>query len=614
MAVFAGVVSLTAAAHRLDNRYGLGILYWLRGPVPAPEHAVVVAVDRKTINWLRQLGDDPPADGEYLLACLPTSAREDLSRIRGPSSLPRSVYGCMLQRLKDLGYPVVAFDVLFAVEGESDDDERFAQAIRQHGAVTLLVGLERSTFEEHQVQPADRFAASAAATGAFALSRTEGPAYGYWRRLPGFETMRSMPDVMRELYRREAPLHRLEENQTPNFEYFWQYGPPGSITTVSIRDVLTGEIPESVRAGAPQSAAFVGASDPDMTNFLDSFPSLLPSENGAWIGGVELAATAFLNLYHGEILRPLSPLAATTLPMAFGFAVGFLVRARGRYAMLVAPVAAAVYLGAAAVGFSQFRLFLPVAAPVFFVGPTALVLGVFVRYRFARALLMRLAPAPIAKRMLARAVADRSAEGRFGEATVLFCDMIGSSRVGETLQPVEFGTLLNAFLEMVKSSVEKHRGAVLQFQGDGLIAAFTRADAGDDHAVQACRAATGAVRELRSMNHSNRDRGLPALHMRIGINTGHVVESEIGARDRFSVTLIGDAVNLGSRLEQMGKTLFPDETEVILVGQATYACASGRDIAFADCGNQQIRGHQASAHVYRILIDQPPSATRDPGR
>jgi adenylate cyclase len=124
----------------------------------------------------------------------------------------------------------------------------------------------------------------------------------------------------------------------------------------------------------------------------------------------------------------------------------------------------------------------------------------------------------------------------------------------------------------------------------------------------------GAIRELRRMNEANRKRGLPALHMRIGINTGSVAESEIGARDRFSFTLIGDAVNLGSRLEQMGKTLFPDETEVALVGHTTFAAAKGRDVAFADCGMQQIRGHQAPEHVYKILIDQPSSATRETGQ
>jgi hypothetical protein len=235
--------------------------------------------------------------------------------------------------------------------------------------------------------------------------------------------MQSIPGVVKQLYRREAALDSRDERDTPNFEYFWQYGPAGTVNTISIRDILTGEVPDALRAAAPKSAAFVGASDPDMTNFLDAFPSMIPSDNDAWIGGVELAATAFLNLDAREYLRPLSPLAGMTLTVVFGFVVGFLVRARRSLAMLVAPVAATAYLAAAAFAFAQFRLFLPIAAPLFMVAPAAFILGVFVRYRFARALLMRLAPAPIVRRMLARSAADRSPEGTSGEATVLFCDL-----------------------------------------------------------------------------------------------------------------------------------------------------------------------------------------------
>jgi len=614
MALFAGVLALTPAAHRLDNRYGLGLLYWLRGPIAAPDHAVVAAIDRRTINWLRDVGNNPVDDSEGLLSCLPASAREELSRIRGPSTLPRAVYGCMVRQLKALGYPVIAFDVLFAVEGERDDDETFAQAIKQHGAVVLLVGLERSTFEEHQVQPAERFSANAAATGAFIVSRTAGPVYGYWRRFPGFEDMQSIPDIVQQLYRREATSNRRDDRETPSFEYFWQYGPPGTVNTISIRDILTGEVPDALRAAAPKSAAFVGASDPDMTNFLDAFPSLIPSENDAWIGGVELAATAFLNMDAREYLRPLSPRAGMTLAVVFGFVVGFLVRARRSLAMLVAPVAATAYLAAATFAFTQLRLFLPIAAPLFMVAPVAFILAVFVRYRFARTLLMRIVPAPIARRMLARSGADRRAEGTSGEATVLFCDLIGSSGVAERLPPVALSALLNEFLEMLIAAVEKHRGAVLQFRGDGLMAAYTRTDAGRDHAALACRSAVGAVRGLRKMNESNRSRGLPELHMRIGINSGSVAEGEIGGRDRYSFTLVGDAVNLAARLEEMGKTLFPVETEVVLVGHTTYALANVPDVTFADCGRHEIRGREAPEHVYRVLIDDQPNKAPGPGR
>lgn len=598
MAIFGWIVSLTPIAHRFDNQYGLSALYALRGPVRAPEDVVVIALDRNTIKWLRHIEDRSPKDAERLRACMPTNAFNELSKIRGPSSLPRSLYGCLVKELTRLGYPAVAFDVLFSVKGNKNDDGVLAAAIEEHGTVVLLVGVERSSFEEHQVGPADPFAAKAAGTGAFLVSRSGGPVYGYWRSPPGFEDMQSLPDETHRLYRRQT----AEVAEKPAFEYFWLYGPPGTIKAISIRDVLSGETTDAVRAAAPQSAAFIGAADAEMMNFPDSFPSLIPSESQAGMAGVELAATAFSNLTANQHLRPLSPLAESALIFSFSFLLGFLVQARGRFAMFVAPFAAVLYLAAAALAFSFARLFLPIFTPILVVAPVAFVVAGLVRYRFARALLMRLAPAPVARRMLTRTT-DARAEAVADEATAVFLDLAGSTAIAEKMTPVAYSKLLNNLHETVKASVEERHGLVVAFAGDGVMAAFTRSDAGADHALHACNAAIYVVHGLRAINEGNLGDGLPAFRIRIGINSGSVAEAEIGARDRFNFSVVGDVVNLASRLEQLGKALFPNEIEVILVGQSTYNLVRGRGLDFVDCGVQQIAGRERSERVYRIRPD-----------
>ena len=209
----------------------------------------------------------------------------------------------------------------------------------------------------------------------------------------------SLPDIAHHLHRRPTTDKLGDRVVRPAIEYFWLYGPPGSITTISMRDILSGELSDGAHAEAKTSAVFVGASDAQMTNFLDSFPPFIRGESEAWLSGVELAATAFLNLHAGErLLRP-PPLVSSAVVILFAFALGFLVRLRGGSALFVAPVAALSYFAIAAFAFSGARIFLPVATPLFVVAPTAFILTVVFRYRFARALLMRVAPAPVARRI-----------------------------------------------------------------------------------------------------------------------------------------------------------------------------------------------------------------------
>jgi adenylate cyclase len=156
---------------------------------------------------------------------------------------------------------------------------------------------------------------------------------------------------------------------------------------------------------------------------------------------------------------------------------------------------------------------------------------------------------------------------------------------------------------MVTKFVERRHGQIIAFSGDGVMAAFTRIDAGADHASFACHAAKETVLGFREINASNEKSGIPALHMRIGINSGNVAEGEIGARDRFNFSVVGDVVNLASRLEQLGKTVLPGQTDAILVGETTRDMADGPGLKFIYRGSHEIRGRERNERVYQLLVD-----------
>src|SRR5215467_9863240 len=133
--------------------------------------------------------------------------------------------------------------------------------------------------------------------------------------------------------------------------------------------------------------------------------------------------------------------------------------------------------------------------------------------------------------------------------TVLFCDVVGSTALGESVDPEALQGLLARYFERMKGIVEAHGGSVEKFIGDAVMAVFGVPLAHEDDALRACRAAV----EMRD--------ALPELGIagRIGVNTGEVVT---GTQERLAT---GDAVNVAARLEQSAE---PGE---VLIGEATHA-------------------------------------------
>lgn len=608
MAILTGIFALTPVADRMEHRYGLGLLYGLRGPVAAPEGAIVVAIDRRTTAWLRRISKNPAKEHDRLIACLPKGVLDELGQLRGPGSLPRSVHGCLLDELRQHGFPVVAVDVLFSIEGDVEDDAAFAAALKRHGGTILLVRFERSKVDvegaemlvEQELQPHRLFRESAAATGSFLVPRAGGPPYGHWRRVPGFAGSKSLADHAFQLMRtRRSGAPQKAHTRDPSFSYLWIYGPASSVTTVSMSDVLMGEIPEPIVAAAAETAVFVGASDPNTNDYIDLMPSFFDGRFGPNVAGVELAATAFLNMTRGHDLRRLSPPVEAALILLFAFALGMAARAASGYAIFAFPVIAVGFVLVASLLFNGQQLLLPVSTLAFVALPAAFLIAVLVRYRFARTLVMRLAPAPVAQRLLKTSMNRRGA-AVMTDATILFSDLIGSTKIGEQLNEMEFSTLLNTYYDTMTREIEAHRGFVAAFSGDGMTAVFDSAECGPAHAVSACRAALSAVGEMEIANRENAKKGYPPLEMRIGINSGRVAEGEIGAQDRFNFSVVGDAVNVAARLEQMGKTLFPGEKDVILIGSETRRMIEGHGLSLIDCGSHPISGRNAEETVFRL--------------
>jgi class 3 adenylate cyclase/tetratricopeptide (TPR) repeat protein len=143
--------------------------------------------------------------------------------------------------------------------------------------------------------------------------------------------------------------------------------------------------------------------------------------------------------------------------------------------------------------------------------------------------------------------------------SVLFCDLAGSTALGEHLDPESFRAVMAAWHDAMRGPIERHGGTVEKFIGDAVMAVFGVPQVHEDDALRAVRAAVEMREALAALNAGLAAHGRPALQIRIGVNTGEVVAG--GGDDGTLVT--GDAVNTAKRLEQAAG---PDE---ILIGEPT---------------------------------------------
>jgi class 3 adenylate cyclase len=214
---------------------------------------------------------------------------------------------------------------------------------------------------------------------------------------------------------------------------------------------------------------------------------------------------------------------------------------------------------------------------------------------FGRRLLERYLDPRVVARLLARKE-RRLAESLLQQVTILFSDIRDYTTVSEKLSPQEVVLLLNEHFDAMGEEVTRLGGVIDKFMGDAIMVLF--GDPGrprPDDAARAVQAAVAMVRRRDAMNVERLKLGLPAIRIGVGIHSGPAVLGHIGSRHRVSYTVIGDAVNVASRLEGATK----QHGRAILVSEDV-ARATGQHCPVSEVGELALKGRQATVRVFAV--------------
>jgi adenylate cyclase len=190
--------------------------------------------------------------------------------------------------------------------------------------------------------------------------------------------------------------------------------------------------------------------------------------------------------------------------------------------------------------------------------------------------------------------------GERRELTILFSDIRGFTTLSESLDPEALVGLLHEFLNPMSEIIVRHGGTIDKYMGDAIMAEFGAPLDLPDHAARACRTALEMVQTLRELDRKWQAEGRPPLRVGVGINTGPVAVGNMGSERLFDYTVIGDNVNLASRLEGLNKYYATE----ILVTAATAQELNGQFI-LQEVDLVKVKGKTRPIAIYELLGEGP---------
>ena len=202
---------------------------------------------------------------------------------------------------------------------------------------------------------------------------------------------------------------------------------------------------------------------------------------------------------------------------------------------------------------------------------------------------------------------DYGMQAESRELTVMFCDLVGFTSTAEGMDPRALQERLNRIFSRLSAVISAHHGTIDKYMGDCVMAFWGAPVATGEHASQAVEAALGMEEALRALAQERADSGEQPMAAGIGLNTGEMFVGNMGSDVRRAYTVIGDAVNLASRLEGLTRKFGVS----LIASESTFAQVPvlPPDYFWQELGSVRVKGRQSAVRVYTVRQCTTPEQT-----
>ena len=374
------------------------------------------------------------------------------------------------------------------------------------------------------------------------------------------------------------------------------HGPSGTYPTYSIADVVQRKLDPGL---FKDRIVLIG---PTATGIADTRPT--PFESGGGVPGVEVHANFIDDLLTGSFIQRgfRENLIDMLFIILFSLPLGSVVRAlRPARAALLVTVAAGLFLALAIYEFSTqgvwLVIFLPLAT-LFATYSAVVSYSYFFEERekkLVRGAFQQYMAAEVIQQVLERPDL-LCLGGEEKELTAMFADIRGFTDLSEGLKPSALVQLLNEYLSEMSAVIFNHQGTLDKYMGDAIMAFWGAPLSLPNHAERACRAALGMLSALEHLQNRWEKEGRPRFNIGIGINTGRMLVGNMGSKLRFNYTIIGDNVNVASRLEGVNKVFGTR----LIISEST--CQSVRhSMVVRELDTIWVKGKKTPVNIYEVL-------------
>ena len=525
-----------------------------------------------------------------------------------PTTAPwdRLLHAKLIEQLTALGAKAIVFDILFTDPSASPEaDEKLAAAIRKSGRVILAGNYQNrettpGAMGRWEELPFEPFRDVAVGWGNANLPVD--PDYGIRRFFPtvtkisGQDMVPWLPGAVSKFAGVSDDVLRADGIESRWLNY---YGPPGTLPGISYFLALMPDGPppeffkdKIVFIGAQMSADFSGKGK-------DEFLTPYAYWGKGFAPGVEIHATAALNLLRHDWLNRLPPMLELAIVFLFAVLAGYsLIRIQPLPAALVTLLATILVVIAAHWLAWRWHLWFAwlILLCELWVALLCSVIYNSLRLYVEKKLLEQSLAAHLSPALVKRLLSDPNLRRRGGtkqEVSMLFSDIENFSRVSETMHPDDLVNLLNQYFEAALQCIHETDGTVMDLVGDAIFAIWNAPVEQPDHCERAFRSALKLQQQLADFNATQP--GFP-LRTRVGLHTGIVCVGNIGSEQRFDYAAVGEHTNLASRLEGLNKhlgtgMLATREIQRVVEGQLT-----SRPI-----GLIQVKGFVRPIEIYEVL-------------